>query len=194
MMRYTGERAVPWNPSTGAAVMTSHMARYAWAARWCWHKRIVDLGCGCGYGTYLLSMIARGARGLDVDENAIAFARHKFYTPTLTYRCQDVMNDKLPSAEMYVALEVLEHLDDPAALLSRLNAPLVWSLPVNDNSQFHKRLYSLTDIEDLMGPVQWAQDGGGTIVPIETAWFNPTCALGIWESDTMYQIEGESCA
>lgn len=164
MLSYTGERAIPWMPAVGASVMHHHVMRYAWASQFAWQKDIVDLGSGAGYGTYLLSQFAKSAHGIDVDKMAVMYARMHFQAMNLRYMVGDV-TETLPPADVYFCFEVLEHLDDPAALVNRINGRLVWSMPIDDASRFHKRPYSAPEIDDMMGGQIYYQSSDGMIYP-----------------------------
>lgn len=178
-LQYTGERAVPWNPCTGAHILNRHVMRYAWAVPWTYGKTVVDLGCGTGYGSFILSWGARRVLGLDMSREAVHFGQGRFEAQNLEYRVQDITADKLPGAEAYVAFEFLEHLDDPKAVIARLHGSLLWSLPVNNESRFHRRAYSLAEAEALVpGSEIWYQDSVGTIVPRRRAWFQPSNVIG----------------
>jgi trans-aconitate methyltransferase len=97
--------------------MGQHVARYAWAMNVCDRKRVVELGCGDGYGSYLLSWSASEVIGLDVDAAAIGKASRRY--ANVMYRQADITDSLcLPEAEIAICFEVLEHLDDPKAALA----------------------------------------------------------------------------
>lgn len=179
-MQYTGERAVPWNKATGLHVMHPHIMRYAWATRWVWGEDVHDLGCGTGYGSYLLSMVADSVTGFDINREALEWADLRFYAPNLEYVHHDLLNGPPPGVvSYYVAFEVLEHLDDPRALIDQLHAPLVWSIPVNCPNQFHRRVYTVDQIIEMMGGSIWFQNQAGDITRPEHAYSEPTYVLGV---------------
>lgn len=100
--------------------LEQHIARYAWAFRFIEDKRVVDVGCGGGYGSFLLSWIAREVEGVDLDAAAIESARRAYQGPR--YTVLDGTSDELPQADVATCFEVLEHVDDPAALCRSLFA------------------------------------------------------------------------
>ena len=177
-LRYTGERAIPWNAAVGINVMVPHIMRYAWATQFCWQKRVIDLGCGSGYGSHILSLVAREVVGADKHLDSLAYAGEKFIADNLHYTVCDIQHDALPLGDAYVAFEVLEHLDNPDSLIQQVS-PLVWSIPISNKNQWHKQVLSLDDIESLMGEVAWLQSGDGQIAPRATAQFEPVYALGV---------------
>jgi trans-aconitate methyltransferase len=164
MIHYTGERAVPWNKATGPGVMHPHIMRYAWATQFAWAESVVDLGCGVGYGSYILSMVADSVLGVDVNSESIAYADMRFVAPNLDYERHNLLDgppEGRPS--LYVAFEVLEHLADPMLLVDDLDAPLVWSIPINVPNRWHIRTYGIDDIEAMMGGDIYYQSETGQI-------------------------------
>lgn len=179
MINYTGERMVPWDLRCGPNLMHHHIMRYTWATPRVYAKEVVDLGCGAGYGSFLLSWVARCVLGIDQDQDTIAFARERFRANNLMFEAGDIAAAVYP-AQVYVAFEVLEHLRYPDKILKRYS-PLLWSIPVDSPGPFHARSYSVHSIDQLMGVGGWFQGDDGTIVQRERAWFKPKYVLGIWE-------------
>jgi len=179
-MEFTGERVIPWGmPPNKAHVFAEHIARYAWASEYVAKKRVVDLGCGCGYGTYMLSWLALRTVGVDADIATISFAATFFGTSVAYYSVLDLERDDIPSADVYIAFEVLEHLENPAALVRRLDGLLLWSLPIDRVGIAHKHDYGLQDALDLMQGSEFWYQKDVTIVPQDKAWFAPDNALGV---------------
>lgn len=177
-MKYTGERVVPWNQATGMTVMSCHVARYAWAIPRTFGATVADLGCGCGYGSFMLSWGAREVIGVDVDAETVTFARAHFRAENLSFEVGDVVTLPSYSCDVYVMFEVLEHLDN-LVLIRDHYRPLLWSMPINDGSRFHRRPYTLPEIDRLMGGALWLQASSGEIVARGQEWFQPTFALGL---------------
>ena len=113
----TGERFLPGAEGT-AEQSYDHVARYRLAERYVEGKEIVDLGCGAGYGSHWLSGFARSVIGMDLSEEAVAYATHHYHAPNLRYGVGDVTN--LPyrdgTFEAAVSFEVIEHLPKPEDL------------------------------------------------------------------------------
>jgi SAM-dependent methyltransferase len=111
------ERLIPGQGAPGGE-MEQHVARYTWAFRFCEGKHVLDVGCGAGYGSFLLSWVAREVDAVDRDAEAIAVARAAYGGPR--YAVADGTGEALPRAEIATCFEVLEHVDDPLALCQRL--------------------------------------------------------------------------
>jgi SAM-dependent methyltransferase len=113
---WAAERLLPGEDAP-AQHMSQHASRYAWALRFCEGRRVVDLGCGVGYGTMMLSWVAGSAQGFDLSTDAVAKARELY--PGISYATLDLVSDPLPAAEIGVCFEVLEHLEDPQRALRK---------------------------------------------------------------------------
>lgn len=108
------ERAFPGMPRPD--VISEHTSRYAYALSLVGGAHVLDLGCGTGYGSEMLSWSAASVRGFDLwtpgpDEHprwpGVAELRYG----------HDLCADPLPRADLAVMFEVIEHLPDaPRAL------------------------------------------------------------------------------
>lgn len=179
-MDFTGERAVPFNARTGKHIMFAHIQRYAFATQFAWQKQVVDLACGAGYGSHMLSLVAKSVTGVDIDPVAVDFALSNFgHREHLTFEQGD-MTQAIPPAEIYVAFECLEHVGNPQKVFELVgDTPLIWSLPVNDNSRFHKKAYSLDEIEKGMKGNLYYQSRTGEITSAVYCDFVPAYVLGV---------------
>ena len=135
MAEFTGERLIPGEVDID--LLNEHMARYTFAARLARGKRVLDAGCGAGYGSAALAEVAACVTGVDVAAEAIEFARAHYQAENLAFEQASVT--QLPFAEaafdLVTAFEVIEHLADWRDFLkeaSRVLAPggqLVVSTP-----------------------------------------------------------------
>lgn len=187
-MKFTGERVVPWDMQGWTWVLQHHLWRYLWAMNWVVGKSVADLGCGTGYGTFMLSWVARQVTGIDVDQATINFAASHFCAPNIQF-CVGDLNDtegdfalRIPDAQVYIAFEILEHLVCPEMTVIdkvRLKGTLLWSVPVNDFGQFHKHVYSAEQAEQLVpGSDIWHQYSDGQIAP-PSSGKQPKYVLGV---------------
>ena len=177
-MKHTGEQCVPWGMvGTKLPSFARHIQRYAWASKWAAGKRVVDLGCGCGYGSFILSMVAEHVLGMDRNIEAFLFAKGHFERTNCRFYQADLMTSHIPPADVYIAFEVLEHLRDPAALVAKLHGPLLWSLPLDRTSQWHQHDYNEESARALMAGSEFWYQSRDAIVPQERAWFGPDIAV-----------------
>jgi 2-polyprenyl-3-methyl-5-hydroxy-6-metoxy-1,4-benzoquinol methylase len=110
------ERAFPGMPA--AAVMSEHAMRYAFATNFVGGKRVLDLGCGTGYGSEMLTWVAASVEGFDLWQPAPHEVPRWPGGAKLTYG-HDLCRDPLPAADAATMFEVIEHLDDAPAALRR---------------------------------------------------------------------------
>ncbi len=118
MLEFTGERVIPGE--VDADLWNEHYARYLFAARLCRNRRVVDLGCGTGYGAAELARSATHVWGIDLSPDAILYASEKYQHPNLDFRAAPCQRTELPddSADLVVAFELIEHLAEPEALIA----------------------------------------------------------------------------
>ena len=91
-MNFTGERLTPEIMS--ATVMVEHLHRYAFAAGYCKGKDVLDIASGEGYGSHILSKVAKQVTGVDIDEASVAYAQNKYIASNLLFRTGRA--DKIP--------------------------------------------------------------------------------------------------
>jgi SAM-dependent methyltransferase len=111
LAEFTGERIIPGQVDVD--LLNEHVARYTFAARLARGKRVLDAGCGAGYGSAELAQAADSVVGVDRAPEAIDFARASYGLPNL--RFEQASCEALPhpdgSFDLVVAFEVIEHLD-----------------------------------------------------------------------------------
>ena len=98
-----------------------HLERYAFAAEHLSGERVLDMACGCGYGTALLAERHpdKQVTGVDIDPAAIAYARQHYRLPNLRYVCADAECFEAEDGfDSIVSLETIEHLPHPSRLIA----------------------------------------------------------------------------
>jgi SAM-dependent methyltransferase len=89
--------------------------------------RVLDFGCGTGYGTRRLADNVASVVGVDVGRGAIEYARTTYCHPNLDYRAIDP-SSPLPfddaSFDAVVSFQVIEHVADPVGYLQEMRRVL----------------------------------------------------------------------
>jgi SAM-dependent methyltransferase len=145
----------------GRLLEAEHLARYRWAATLVEGKRVLDAGCGTGYGAELLAREGAAAVvGVDIDEQA--FDRTQAVAGAVTFRKADLreLPADLGDFDVVVCFEVLEHIDDPTTALDRLagvlrpDGVLVVSSPNKDvyppGNPYHKHEFRPDELRDAL--------------------------------------------
>lgn len=149
MMEFTGERVIPGQ--VDADLWAEHVSRYAFAARWASGARVLDLGCGAGYGTAELAGSARSAMGIDLATDAIDHARSTYPLANISFVPASATATPFRDGtfDLITAFEVIEHLDNWRELLSegrRLLRPHGVFLVSTPNKEYY------TDSRGASGP------------------------------------------
>src|ERR1700752_4782643 len=121
LLEWTGERYLPWLEE--AAIGYEHLHRYAYSTQFVQNKRVLDLACGEGYGSYLLAKSAKSVVAIDIDENSIKHARNKYIKQNIEFKVGSVTEVPIAGEHLFeviVCFEALEHIEDHQKLLSEM--------------------------------------------------------------------------
>ncbi|MEI8395708.1 MAG: rhamnan synthesis F family protein [Rhodospirillaceae bacterium] len=107
----TGERYVS---GLGGLIEIEHYHRYLFAYDFCKDKVVLDIASGEGYGSHLLSTVARSLVGVDMDPVAVAFANRAYASSTLSYcvGLATALPIRTGSVDVAVSFETIEHIAD----------------------------------------------------------------------------------
>ncbi len=144
-------------------IRRDHVERYLFATRFVKAgDSVLDVACGCGYGSFLLANIAERVTGVDKCDKAVAFALH-YYRPEaikkrIDFVCGDACDNVGESFDVCVSFETIEHLDDAEAFMQSVRKRLkptgyfVLSHPHRDppGNPFHKRIFHNGEMKHLL--------------------------------------------
>lgn len=101
---------------------SDHAARYVMASKLAKHGRVLDLGCGLGYGSHYLAEVCDMILGADVSPEAVQQASHIHKMTNLHFAVNDACALGLLQGQfdLVVSFEVIEHLENPKRYLAEI--------------------------------------------------------------------------
>ena len=73
-------------------------------------KKVLDIGCGEGLGTWLLAQSCGYAEGFDLDEKAISKAKENFTDPRINFKYTDFLSVEPGKYDAVVNFDLIEHI------------------------------------------------------------------------------------
>lgn len=160
----TGERYLP---GMGGRIAAEHLARYAFASQFVNDKKVLDIASGEGYGSAILAQAASAVAGVDIAEDAVLFARHKYEAiENVEFRLGDVSSLEFENEnfDVITCFETIEHVADPLAAIVELKRVLhkqgllVVSTPNRENysarydydNPYHKKELEFEEFRDAL--------------------------------------------
>lgn len=163
-------------------IRADHVQRYLFASNMADPGSILDLACGCGYGSKILHDAGFDVTGGDICKEALDYARKNYPGPY--YIQADCENPPSGHFDTLVTFETIEHLKKPSDFLSRVDCSLlICSVPNEERYPFkaenfkddeypHFRHYTPKELDSLLEESgfsvkeRWCQkDKNGVITP-----------------------------
>ncbi len=161
--KFTGER-----PGWGEGFEYDygrHIAAYRFAATMAAGRRVLDAGCGEGFGTQTLCDAAAQVTGVDYSDAAVLECRRLWKKPNLNFQRVDLTHPEgfSETFEVVINFQVLEHIRDPKPFLAGLRerlgegGVLVLTTPnrlrtISENP-YHVREYTVAELRELLDGV-----------------------------------------
>jgi len=129
-LEWHGEQVIPEVMDSSSEIqrltLEVHFERYHMAHDWLAGRfqgrriRLLDLACGTGYGSNILSGIGR-VLGVDIDEKAVAYAKRRYKNVNTSFRTGNADDhsflESLGEFDAVVSFATIEHLEDHYAYL-----------------------------------------------------------------------------
>ncbi len=166
----TGERIIPEDIETCAEYLLylRHLFAYEFARNILPKNSLVlEVGCGEGYGSNLLSQYVEKVVGLDIDDKTIKHASNKYSSENCIFKTYNGI--KIPykdnTFDAVVSFQVIEHIQDDENYVSEIlrvlkqASPFILTTPNREYrldpgqrpwNRFHVREYSASSLEDLL--------------------------------------------
>jgi ubiquinone/menaquinone biosynthesis C-methylase UbiE len=120
-LEWTGERYVPW--ADDYAVAYEHLHRYGFAKEFVRGKRVLDLACGEGYGSFILSETADSVTGIDIDDLSVRHASSRYAKDNLSFITGSITKIPIEGESLFdviVCFEAIEHVKEHDSLMSEV--------------------------------------------------------------------------
>jgi 2-polyprenyl-3-methyl-5-hydroxy-6-metoxy-1,4-benzoquinol methylase len=151
-----------------------HKWRYEEARLYIYNQTVLDVGCGTGYGSFIMSRVARQVIGIDDSEEAIQVGRNHYSHHNIIHVCGDFLEFK-PAGRIdaVVSFENIEHVEDTDAYFAKLKAidpqTIILSCPhlttpIGGN-KFHFRHYGMDELVERFRAI------GYRVKRAELLWF-----------------------
>jgi len=126
----TGERMIVEEYHSTAEdhlIYLMHVASYAFAERYTHGKRVLDYGCGSGYGSARIAETAIYVQAVDVAQDAIDHARTRFHRSNLSFSRitpDAALHFDDAAFDMVLSFQVFEHVANTSLYLAEIRRVL----------------------------------------------------------------------
>lgn len=162
-MKFTGERFMT---SETGRIRLEHYHRYSILEDLVNSKKVLDVACGEGYGSFLLANDASVVVGVDISTESVLHAQEKYKKNNLSYVQGSATNLPFQEAsfDVVVSFETIEHLyeqeemikeikrvlkNDGVLIISSPNRP-VYSEASGEYNEFHVKELDYEEFNDLL--------------------------------------------
>jgi 2-polyprenyl-3-methyl-5-hydroxy-6-metoxy-1,4-benzoquinol methylase len=121
-LELTGERTLPDVPEENYW-FRRHLVVYEWIRTRVGGLRVVDMACGEGYGSDVLSRSAASVVGVDANPEAHEHAKARYARPGLRF-VRDMVQTFDEPCDAVVFLQTIEHVEEPGTLLEHFKTIL----------------------------------------------------------------------
>jgi len=163
-MKFTGERFIP---TEHGKIRLEHYHRYATILDVVADKVVLDVACGEGYGSAMLSQSAASVTGVDISAEAVRHAANTYHLHN-NLRYQEGSVTALPFADaafdVVVSFETIEHLAEQEEMLAEIRRVLrpdgivvisspnrpVYTEESGEHNEFHVKELDFVEFDTLL--------------------------------------------
>ncbi len=122
-MQFTGERFMP---TEQGRIRLEHYHRYAVVLDLVKNKLVLDVACGEGYGSSLMSTFAMSVTGVDISDEAVRYAAAKYKNKNLKFQQGSAIALDFSDAsfDIVISFETIEHLAEQEQMIAELRRVL----------------------------------------------------------------------
>ncbi|HLR79744.1 MAG TPA: class I SAM-dependent methyltransferase [Bacillota bacterium] len=187
MLKDTGERVILEKMKRTNPLLIEHLARYHFACEYA-YGRVLDFASGTGYGSHIIAKTCKKkvteVIGVDVDANAVQYARSTYFHPRSSFLQKDVTDESLPDQlgafDVIVSFETFEHIEEEEQYMSNIyqllkkGGTLILSTPfgkgrgIPSGNRFHVHQLTVVEFKELFSDysdVEFYFQKGALIVP-----------------------------
>jgi O-antigen biosynthesis protein len=162
-MGFSGEQFVP---EMHGNIALEHIHRYLLACEITEGKSVLDIACGEGYGSFMLSERATRVTGIDISVEAVEHAQVKYRKSNLNYVAGDCARIPLAdnSVDIVISFETIEHHAQHGAMMGEVKRVLRpdgillisspdrvrYSLETGYSNPFHVKELFASEFKDLI--------------------------------------------
>ncbi len=170
------ERVDLTHKNTNVENLIYHLARYKFVLRQSnQNDRVLEVGCGTGYGAFFLSSKIKSITAIDVDTGPITVAKDNYENEHVKYSCLNLLEnpqwveEHQQAFDTIICFEVIEHLDRENALrlmqiinsLKKVDGVVYLSTPrylplherTENRQKFHLHEYTLEELQEDLAKV-----------------------------------------
>jgi len=126
LLRNESERWVPG--FLFSSTEKSHYDRYYLAKNFCKSKKVIDIACGTGKGSFILATEgqAESVYAIDIDKDAIRYAKWRNNNEKICHLEKNAEQiDFVSEFDLAVSFETIEHLNNYEKFLENINKALI---------------------------------------------------------------------
>ncbi len=158
----TGERLIP-SRHKGSLIYYEHIARYKNAIKLCKSKKVLDVASGSGYGTKMISKVAKSVVGLDISNEAVKYSKRKYKGKNIKFIQGSCLEIPFENSvfDVVISFETIEHINNHEKFLEEIKRVIkpkglvVISTPnkrvYTKKNTFHKKELTSGQFKKLLG-------------------------------------------